>query len=147
VIVGVVGSEAAKFTPVTERAARGLIRQLILPADFVVSGECPLGGIDIWSREEAVALGVPFRGFPPKNLRWSDGYKPRNMKIGEVSDVVYCITLAELPVAFEGMRFDFCYHCGTKDHVKSGGCWTVKYAKRLGKEGAVHVIEPNGEWR
>jgi hypothetical protein len=39
------------------------------------------------------------------------------------------------------MKFDLCYHCGTKDHVKSGGCWTVKYARKLGKQGKVIIIE------
>lgn len=38
------------------------------------------------------------------------------------------------------MRFHGCYHCEEPNHVKSGGCWTVKYAKKLGKVGSVIII-------
>jgi hypothetical protein len=38
------------------------------------------------------------------------------------------------------MTFEMCYHCMSDTHVKSGGCWTVKYAKKIGKEGEVLVI-------
>jgi hypothetical protein len=141
--LGIVGSEGKKFTLETELKARQIIRQLIdtTEATHVVSGECHLGGIDIWAKEAAVAWELPFIGFPPKTLKWDGGYKQRNIQIAEESDVVYCITLRNLPDSYNGMKFDLCYHCGTKDHVKSGGCWTVKYALKLGKQGEVIVIE------
>jgi len=39
------------------------------------------------------------------------------------------------------MRFPFCYHCKSNLHVKSGGCWTAKYAERLGKPAKWHLVQ------
>lgn len=57
--IGIVGHEAAKFTPETERKAREIIQSFLEfkedPSDeveSVVSGECHLGGVDIYAREE-----------------------------------------------------------------------------------------------
>lgn len=143
--VGIVGNEAAKFTPSTELRAREIIRSLIQAGDTVVSGGCHLGGIDIWAEEEADRLGCEKLIFPPKQRSWEGGYKQRNIRIAEESDIVHCIVVKEYPPGYNGMRFPFCYHCSNKDyeapvHVKSGGCWTVKYAKKLGKEGSIIVI-------
>lgn len=141
--VGIVGSEAEKFTPETEQAARLVIRELIKDATLVVSGECHLGGIDIWTHEEADAAGIPFLPCPPKNFSWTTGYKPRNLKIAAESDLVACITVQSLPATYKGMRFPGgCYHCGTppEHHIKSGGCWTMKQAARMGKQTKLEVI-------
>lgn len=134
--VGIVGHEGAKFTPETEAKAREVIRDILrvlVPGadslDAVVSGHCHLGGIDIWAEEEAKRAGIPTRIYPPKRLTWSGGYKERNLQIAADSDVVHCIVVARLPESYTGMRFEYCYHCKTKDHVKSGGCWTAKRAK------------------
>jgi hypothetical protein len=142
VTVGIVGHEAAKFTADTEARARALIRKIIArtAAGLVVSGACRLGGIDIWAIEEATALGVPTREFPPASDDWDHGFKPRNIEIAEASTVVYSIVVATLPPSYTGRRFRLCYHCGTADHVKSGGCWTVKHAKAIGRRGHVLVI-------
>lgn len=139
--VGIVGSEAAKFTTRTEFAARAIIRHLIRGADLVVSGKCHLGGIDVWAIEEAIKLKIATQEFPAMKRSWEGGYKERNLQIAEGSDVVYCLTLQRLPPTYHGMTFPRCYHCGTADHVKSGGCWTVKQAKRMGKKTDVIVIE------
>lgn len=138
--IGIVGSEGKKFTADTERKARDLIRSLIKGAAMVVSGECHLGGIDIWAREEAHNMGIPFTPCPPRFLGW-DAYKERNIKIAELSSRVICITVRHLPGDYDGMRFKYCYHCHTDGHVKSGGCWTTKYARGLGKPGETRVIE------
>lgn len=140
--IGIVGSEGAKFTPTTEAVARALIRSLLVPGDVVVSGHCHLGGIDIWAVEEARAMGLPDPiEFPPKTRAWTTGYKPRNLLIAQTADQVYCITVRTLPEGYTGMRFPLCYHCRTTDHVKSGGCWTVKQARMMGKPGKVLVVE------
>lgn len=131
-ILGIVGHEAAKFTAETEAKARAIIRETLLltirPA-MVVSGECPLGGVDVWAREEAVAAGITFVGFEPLQHRWDApyGFKARNLDIAHTSDLVLCIVVETLPESYSGMRFDGCYHCGdrTPPHVKSGGCWTA----------------------
>lgn len=131
--IGIVGAEGAKFTPCGESCARALIRSLLQPGDEVVSGGCHLGGIDIWAIEEAHALDLYCHQYLPSVLSWEAGYKPRNILIAQNSDYVVCIAVNKLPPEFRGMQHRLCYHCGTSDHVKSGGCWTTKYARRLGK--------------
>lgn len=80
-----------------------------------------------------MCFGVPTREFPPATRQWSTGYRPRNVQIALACDEVVCLAVRELPPGFSGMRFRLCYHCGTADHVKSGGCWTTRYARGLGK--------------
>lgn len=138
--VGIVGSEAAKFTAETEGYARALIRDQLSPGDVVVSGACHLGGIDTWCIEEARAMGLDIVEYRPLVRSWEAGYKPRNVLIAQDSDRVVCITVRTLPPTYTGMRFKLCYHCGTDAHIKSGGCWTVKYARSLGKTGEVFVV-------
>jgi hypothetical protein len=142
VIVGIVGVEAAKLIPISERAAAAIIKKILRreKATTVCSGHCHLGGIDILAEGVAEELGLKTLIFPPKVHNWSQGYRPRNLLIASRSDVVYCITVKTLPPGFKGMRFGRCYHCNTTEHVKSGGCWTVKMARRLGKRGEVVVV-------
>lgn len=134
-ILGIVGHEAAKFTPETERQARVQIREFLVldGVTRVVSGACHLGGIDVWAIEEAKKFGIPTQEFPPANRSWESGYKIRNMSIAEASDKVISLVVKVLPEGYRGMRFKLCYHCKTDSHVKSGGCWTAHYAARLGK--------------
>lgn len=141
-IVGIVGSEGAKFTPETEYKAKQLIASILMRPEVTgfSSGACHLGGIDVWAEEIARSLGLECFIFPPANKQWSTGYKPRNIAIAKKSDELHCITLKELPPEYKGMRFPLCYHCGTKDHVKSGGCWTVKLGQKLGKQGHWHIL-------
>lgn len=132
--LGIVGHEAAKFTRVKEEEARSVIRELIrADCDLVVSGACHLGGVDIYAVEEARQMGLPTVEYPPLNYSWSEGYKPRNIQIAEHADKVICLVVKELPPEYQGMRFKLCYHCKTDTHVKSGGCWTARYAGKLGK--------------
>lgn len=138
--IGIVGSEGAKFTPETEAIARDRIRQAIRPYITVVSGGCHLGGIDIWAIDEAVKMGKEIKEFLPKQKSWYY-YKQRNIKIAENSKIVICITVAKLPEGYKAKGFEhYCYHCKTNEHIKSGGCWTVKYAQSIGKPGYVSVI-------
>lgn len=136
IYIGIVGHEEAKFTFETEKIARIIIRGLLSdPRSIVVSGDCPLGGIDVWSEDEADLLGRGKKIFPPKNNRWEpDGFKARNIQIAEVSSEVNVIVVRELPPSYRGRRFPICYHCGSKTHIKSGACWTAKYAQKLGKK-------------
>lgn len=134
-IVGIVGAEAAKFTFETEQKARLLIRSIYARPEVtgMSSGHCHLGGIDIWAEEESIMSAHIFDKFifPAEILTWTgyagqDGFKERNEKIADVSDEVHCITVKELPLNYTGMTFPYCYHCKTSDHIKSGGCWTMK---------------------
>lgn len=144
-----VGHEAAKFTPATEAQAREVIRRCIThyahqqgAMPTVVSGRCPLGGVDIYAEEEAARLGAPTLIFPPATNRWADGFQPRNLQIAAHCEVALCIVVRELPPSYRGRRFDICYHCKGErpPHVKSGGCWTVIRAVRLGANGYWKII-------
>ena len=146
--VGIVGSEAKKFTPVTERRARREIQRLIKDAELVISGHSPLGGIDWWAIEEADKLAIPTREYAPGVFTWESikgvpGYKERNLAIARNSDLVVCVVVKELPPEYRGMEFpNGCYHCHTPPghHVKSGGCWTMKQAAKAGKRTELVVI-------
>lgn len=138
--IGIVGSEAIKFTAQTEATARQHIRALLEGRQAVVSGACHLGGIDAWAAEEGRKMGLEVIEFAPQSLQWSGGYKERNIQIAERSDAVYCITVKELPPSYKGMTFKLCYHCGVDTHVKSGGCWTTRHARKLGKTGITIVV-------
>lgn len=135
--VGIVGHEGAKFTAETEAVARNIIRSLLSPGDILVSGGCHLGGIDIWAEEEADKLGIQKEIHIPAKRTWEGGYKQRNLKIADTSDIVHCIVVSKYPEGYKGMRFDYCYHCKSSDHIKSGGCWTAKRAKKA----EWHIIE------
>lgn len=139
--LGIVGSEAAKFTPATELLAKELIKKQIVQynAGEIVSGGCHLGGIDIWAKEIGLDFGLKVTEFLPIQQNWTY-YKHRNLLIANHSDRVICITVSELPSTYTGMRFPYCYHCMTDKHVKSGGCWTVKKAKELHKDTEIFVV-------
>lgn len=141
-ILGIVGHEAAKFTEWTEKQARLTINRLLdqYRPNRVISGGCHLGGIDIWAVEEAKNRAIATTEYLPKTQRWEGGYKDRNILIATSSDVVACIVVAEYPQTYTGMRFDYCYHCKSTDHIKSGGCWTMKYAEKLGKKTCLYRI-------
>jgi len=149
-IIGIVGSEESKFTKIGAFRAKETILRLIrkYKANGVSSGHCHLGGIDIWTENIAKEDYIydPNLIFPPKSLTWSYGYKPRNIQIAKASNVVVCISVDKLPEEYEGMRFPNCYHCISHGlytpHVKSGGCWTMWYAKSIGKITELIVI-PN----
>jgi hypothetical protein len=149
-ILGIVGHEAAKFTIAGEYYARDVIRQEIrhYKPEAVASGHCHLGGIDIWTEEIAEEEGCfnPDYIFPPKKRQWKGGFEDRNIKIAVASTVQLCLVVDKLPDSYTGMRFPVCYHCARYGphpvHVKSGGCWTMHYARKLGKETRLIVI-PN----
>lgn len=142
-VVGIVGHEALKFTPETEAKAREAINKILKDHDarMVISGACHLGGIDIWAIEEAQRWGIPSFECAPTRLMWSGrgGFMDRNQQIAQRSDVVYSIVVKELPATYTGMKFERCYHCNTTTHVKSGGCWTAKYARTIGRQ--AHIVE------
>src|SRR6478736_270731 len=143
--LGIVGSEQAKFTEDSSVVCIASITALLnlWTPDAVVSGGCHLGGVDQWAAMIGKDMGIPVIEHLPKRRSW-EGYKARNILIAEDSDLVLCYTVSGLPPDFkEGGWERYCYHCKTNEHIKSGGCWTVKYAKSIGKKGEVVVI-PSG---
>ncbi len=143
-VIGIVGHAADKFTAVSEERAREALRSIIERHNRpkVVSGQCHLGGIDIWAIEEAERMGCDTQEFPPKEHNWTFGYQPRNLQIVKASDKVYSLVVDNYPPGFAGRKWaDYCYHCERRDHIKSGGCWTAKQAVRRGKLGQIVIIE------
>lgn len=145
--VGIVGSEAAKFTKLGEERAKVAIYDILSRDGItgVVSGHCHLGGIDIWAEEAGTNMALDLFIFPPLQLNWSNGYKPRNVQIATNSDIVYCISVNKLPPDYSGMTFKSCYHCknyggNPSNHTKSGGCWTMYQAIKMGKQGKLIII-------
>lgn len=136
---GIVGPRADKFHAPAEAWARYRITELLRPGDVVVTGACPQGGVDIWAAQIGLQLGLQVIEHRPQTLDWN-GFKARNMKIAEDYERGVCISPRELPSEYRGRRFNGCYHCGRDDHVVSGGCWTLKYGRGLGKPGLVIVV-------
>jgi len=128
--IGIVGHAKDKFTSKTEAKARRIIQSLLSEGDIVVSGGCHLGGIDIWAEEEADKLGLEKEIYLPATQKWEGGYKQRNLQIANESDIVHVIVVETYPQEYKGRRFEYCYHCDATDHIKSGGCWTGKRAKK-----------------
>ncbi len=141
--IGIVGHAADKFTPETEAKARRVIRDLLgRPGVVLVSGRCPMGGIDVWAEEEAAVLKRLKIIHPPKHHSWSRGFRPRNIAIAEDCTELHNIVVGKYPPTYTGRRFQFCYHCFDQrpPHVKSGGCWTANLVRRLGKQATWHIL-------
>src|SRR5271156_2442415 len=141
--IGIVGAEEAKFSVLGKERACEIIRRLLtVPGvESIISGGCHLGGIDKWAAEIGMELELNVTEYLPKTLTWTEGYKPRNLLIAGRADVTHCIAVKQYLPEYRGMRFKMCYHCGTDDHVKSGGCYTTKQAIRLGKTGKLWVVD------
>ena len=137
--IGIVGHEAAKFTKAGEAQAKEIIHSL-LAGHTLVSGGCHLGGVDIWAEEISDTLGNEKIIHRPVLKSWPH-YRRRNLLIVQDSQIVHCIAVRRLAMAYDSIRFSSCYHCNTMDHVKGGGCWTMKQAKRAGKLWRLHIVD------
>ena len=129
--LGIVGHAEDKFTPETKRHAEDAIYDAIAwhEPEVIVSGRCPMGGVDIYAEEIAKRLEIPTIIHAPKIHQWDGpgGFKERNEAIARDADLVLCIVVKEFPAGYKGRRFPYCYHCKGRNpgHIKSGGCWTA----------------------
>ncbi len=131
--IAIVG--ASRLTNIEEKTAREsceiLLKQIVREhgrsKTVLVSGGA--NGVDTIAEVTANELGITCNIHRPTSQNW-DGYKARNLKIAQECDVIYCFPTK--------LKLEPCYHCGVHDHERSGGCWTVKQAKTLKKEG--HVV-------
>ena len=144
--VGFIGHGEGKFTIRGKEIAIDLIYKLMKGYGepiTVISGHSPVGGIDMWAEKIAEKLGFPTDIKAPKQLTWggSYGFRARNIDIGEQSNELHVILVDRYPSFYKGIRFSNCYHCGVSDHVKSGACWTRKWADRVGTKTFTHIIE------
>ena len=121
--VAIVGAEECKWPQAKKPIAKRKIREILLSylrkgyKVILVSGGCPRGGVDIWAEEIADELGLEKKIFKPKKPTWY-WFKKRNIQIAKYCDVLYDIE----PLG-----------------KKSGGTWTLNYAKQIGKK--VFLIE------
>lgn len=136
-IVGIVGNSANKFTVLGAARAKEEIRRFLQETKprLVVSGACPMGGVDIWAIEIAKKLGIKTREFAPEVNQWNPpgkyGFMARNLDIAK-ADVVLCVLAEDFPPGYKGPNYGDCYHCKGRNpkHVKSGGCWTALRCKK-----------------
>jgi len=120
------------------------------------------GGVDTEVEIIASQLGIKTEIYPAEINQWNDsspfqsvsesmlgyegtqryrGYRSRNIQIAEAVDVLYCLVPYQKGTvcAHHGRDLE-----GRKEHLnhpQNGGCWTIQYAKRLGKETHLVVIE------
>ncbi len=90
-------------------------------------------GVDSIAEDIANQLKIKTIIHKPLENNWENGYKPRNMQIAQECNVLYC-----LPT---GIKTTPCYHCGDVafcPHEVTGGCWTMKEAKKLKKD--THLV-------
>ncbi len=147
--VGIVGHGANKFTPLGEDRAKILICDILRQARAakqeicVCSGHSPVGGIDIWAEEQAINWEIPLDIKTPKQRKWDSayGYKQRNIDIAKDSAELHVILVDKYPANYKGMTFNYCYHCNSKEHIKSGACWTAIQARKYGKKVIYHIIK------
>jgi hypothetical protein len=168
--VAIVGPSQEKWTVEQAKKANAVIYDTLLiyklkdPNTVLVSGHCPKGGIDIWAELQANKIGVynPDYIFKPEVNQWNDGiepdekldgtilghtlmgYKSRNIKIAKTCDILYCVVPNKKFHHIEAdvdLITDYCNYCDEDGHPTNGGCWTMKYAKKLGKETHLVVIE------
>lgn len=150
--IAIIGSEETKFNNETRLKAIGVIGSLLNDlSDTLVSGHCPLGGIDIWAEDLARTRGLNLLIFAPKRNNWSapGGYRDRNIDIAHNCDQVHVIVPKWYPDSYKGSKFRSCYHCDKRipailSHIKSGACWTAWLAKDLGKSITWHIVSELG---
>ena len=141
----------------------GMLDSLVHYQDLIlVSGHCHKGGIDIWAEEIADALGIKKEIYPAEVNQWSDkrpiqntipvsvdlkGYRSRNIQIVRSCDILYDIEPAKSCRYCHGLgEGDYRLFIGTcprceGDGAYSGGTWTMKYARKLGKKNHKVVIQ------
>lgn len=129
-IIAIVGT--SHLTSIEEMKAEKEIRDIIMNRhsgnDHIVTGDA--NGIDEIVRDITDKMNIDSTRFKSKDKRWKE-YKKRNTKIAKFADYVYSITTKT--------KDEKCYHCNL-DHQRTGGCWTLKHAKELGKDGEVVII-------
>jgi len=131
--VAIVGS--SRLDEGERERARVIIKDILKEYkhhDEIITGDA--NGIDELVRSFAYDCNC-MTVIEAKEQQWKpNGYRERNVKIAEEADRVYTIATKNI----KGLK---CYHCVVRDHDRTGGCWTRKYAiDELGKEGRLFVI-------
>lgn len=84
-------------------------------------------GIDRLVREIAIEQRLDLKVFCSKQKHWEGygGFRERNIRIAEQCDEITSIVTK--------VKKEDCYHhkLSTIPHERSGGCWTMEYAKHI----------------
>lgn len=124
--IAIVGT--SKLTQDESDKALSIINELLSIDDILISGGAK--GIDSIAEATANFIPIPKQiHYPPRN-NWI-GFKERNIIIAKSCDKLYCITT--------NSKTEKCYHC-QENHDRTGGCWTMKYTKGLGKPTELIII-------
>lgn len=119
--IGIVGSSKADIKQSTI-LIMALINKYPKDTEFVSGGA---KGIDEAVEEACYVLSRQLTIFKPKINKWEGGYKERNLKIARYCDEVICIALATID------KKNFCYHCNSDKHDRTGGCYTARLCKKF----------------
>jgi hypothetical protein len=129
--IGIVGT--SYLEPVEEDRVKQFIEDVVRgnPDCKIVTGDAETG-VDYLVRMWTPRHMLRVHGSIVKNWGESGGFKDRNIKIAEDADIIYSITTKTKNTP--------CFHCN-QAHQRTGGCWTLKYAKeKLGKNGEVLIV-------
>jgi hypothetical protein len=135
-IVGasVLDTEYAEIKRYCEKLINGLLEKYGENLTIISGGAT---GVDDIAEKIAKRKGIKTKIFHPQVNRWYDagnkiGFKSRNLMIATECDALICIP--------KRTQSKSCYHCHAITHEVTGGCWTAKIAKKLGKN--VKIVEP-----
>ena len=111
-----------------ETALKIIQKELSHIPQLIISGGAE--GIDSMAVNTAKLQGIQTVTYPPLKPFWKY-YKMRNKLIAKACDELVCITTKT--------QNERCYHCNA-DHQRTGGCWTMKKTKELGKTARLYVV-------
>lgn len=85
--LGIIGSRGTYFNNPDEAKGRmfTLLDRLVYRGDLIVSGGCPLGGVDLWAKNYAQYKGFPYTEYAPKDYT-SESFRERNQQIVDNCD-------------------------------------------------------------
>ncbi len=150
--LAIVGAQEDRWNSFERTFIEDLIRGMLAEDEdgvrpIVISGHCPMGGVDIWAEEIAEELGCKMVIYAPEVNQWEDritqydsnefhdkGYKSRNIQIAEACDTLVCFSPAfqhgKNPTLVEDIIPD---NVKQIEEIWNGGVWTAVYAQKIGK--------------
>ena len=114
--IGIVGSSKIKENDVLI-FVKNILNKFTKNTVIITGGA---KGVDTAVKQCCDELGYICKEIFPKSNNW-EGFKERNLQIAKESDHVISIAL---PYSKQ-----FCYHCNSKTHEKTAGCYTGKHCK------------------
>ena len=120
--IGIVGSSEAEITTSINFIMK-LMKEYPSDTEFVSGGA---KGIDTAVDIACQTLGRKLTIFLSDKHEWAS-YSKRNLKIARYCDEVISIAL---PFKEDGIQ-KYCYHCKSKRHQKTAGCWTARKCKEF----------------